>query len=205
MQDYINRIAENTIARTTSLAVQNAVFSTHIERLETDLAGSQSQLAAALTIVNTQLASASATAAAAASQATVAAASQAAALDAQIQTALTVSASTTTAQLSRAAATAATSATQLTAAITAINSTMTVGITQGLASKQDARVNMWSGGCGNRGGSGWAEFCLNVVHFDTAAPMFARKTSTRFHALQRGIYTIDVKIYLRFVAHPQAP
>ena len=58
-------------------------------------------------------------------------------------------------------------------------------------------VHMWSGGpkAHNRG-SGWADYDMSRVDYDTAAPYFQKISNTRFRALQDGLfsYSIDTMV-----------
>jgi hypothetical protein len=74
--------------------------------------------------------------------------------------------------------------------VTAQNTVMNASVTRSLLNVKKLKVNLWSGGCSSRGGSGWQEFCLNVQHYNTAAPYFRKQTNTRFQTLIAGIYTI---------------
>jgi hypothetical protein len=59
----------------------------------------------------------------------------------------------------------------------------------------DPVKHMWSGGSnGHHRGSGWADFALDRVELDTAAPYFKKESNTRFKALKAGLYHIRFNV-----------
>lgn len=164
----VQAVAADMASRTQGLTATAATNAANI-------ASMQSGLDTTLANVNTQLAAAAADLA-----------TQAAGLSTSVSTSVASMSDTIDARIA-----AATD--QMGVRISAMNASLNTGLTL-VAGKLDGRVNLWSGGCSNRGGSGWAEFCLNVVHFDTSAPKFARKSGSRFHALVHGIFTIDFRV-----------
>jgi len=53
------------------------------------------------------------------------------------------------------------------------------------------KIHMWSGGAKSHSrGSGFAEFVLDRVEYDTAKPYFQKDSNTRFKALKTGLFTM---------------
>jgi len=64
-------------------------------------------------------------------------------------------------------------------------------VTSLTAAIADPVKHMWSGGAkGTSRGGGWADFVLDRVEFDTAAPYFKKQSNTKFQALKDGLYSI---------------
>ena len=98
---------------------------------------------------------------------------------------------TVTATLTRASATSAAAVDAAISTMLVQNTAMNVSLNRQLASKADAGVNMWTGGCASHGGSGWREMCLNQAHVNTAMPYFSA-SGTRFTARRNGYFSLNV-------------
>jgi len=55
--------------------------------------------------------------------------------------------------------------------------------------------HMWSGGSKSHArGSGWKDFVMDRLEFDTAAPYFKKTSNTRFQALKTGLFRININL-----------
>merc|ERR1712046_29280 len=62
------------------------------------------------------------------------------------------------------------------------------------SSVTDRKIHMWSGGARSHNrGSGWHDFILDRVEYDTAKPYFQKKSNTRFRALRDGLYRYKIQ------------